>query len=312
MIHFFKLIRIQNLAIIALTQYLFRYVILIPLMKLEPVIPMLSNISFALLVLSTLLIAAGGYAINDYFDIRIDRINKPDKIIVGKHISRRKTMLTHIIFNIIAVIIGAYVSYKAGSIKLVVILIIMMTILWMYSLKFKSYFFVGNILVAFSTAMTIAIVWIYDLYAIHYTGQFFTGEINVFLCFITWSYVLFSFVISLLREIVKDIEDIEGDRKTGCTTIPVVIGIKNTKYFLLSISAITIIGISYVLYEIYFMQFLKILFWYAIIFLLLPFFFMVYTIITAKNKEDYSFLSSIIKFIMVAGVISMILIFYKF
>ena len=311
MVHFFKLIRFQNLAIIALTQYLFRFAILIPVMKLEHIGPALSNLNFALLVFSTLLIAAAGYAINDYFDIRTDRINKPQKIIIGKHISRRVAMLTHIIFNILAIIIGAYVSYKTGAVKLVVIIIIMITLLWMYSLRFKAYFLLGNILVSFSSAMTIIIVWIYEMYALHSTGQFIIMNLGL-MNFFVWTYTLFAFAISLLREIIKDIEDIEGDKKCGCNTIPVVIRIKKTKYFLIAILLLSICALLYISYKIYFIQNLKMLFWYVNIAVIIPILYMGYVIIAAKNKDDYSFLSSIIKFIMIAGVLSMILIFYRF
>jgi len=311
MLHFFKLIRIQNLAIIALTQYLFRYFILIPIMKLEPVSPVLSHLNFALLVISTLFIAAAGYAINDYFDIRTDRINKPKKIIVGKHISRRVAMLIHTVFNVIAFIIGTYVSYKAGSVKLVVILIIMITLLWMYSVKFKAYFLLGNILVSFSSAMSILIVWIFDMYAIHYTGEFIIMNIRT-LNFFVWAYFLFAFAISLLREIIKDIEDIEGDKKIGCTTIPVVLGVKKTKYFLYAILLISLCALIYLSYQICCSQYFKVVFWYMDIVIIIPLIYMGYIIIKAKNKDDFSYLSSITKFIMLAGVLSMLLIFFRF
>jgi 4-hydroxybenzoate polyprenyltransferase len=311
MIHFLKLVRFQNLMIIALTQYLFRYAILIPIMKLEQVTPAFGNISFALLVLSTVLVAAAGYAINDYFDIRNDRINKPKKIIIGKHISRRVAMMTHTVFSIIAVLIGAYVSYKAGSIKLTVINIVMVSLLWMYSLKFKAYFLVGNILVSFSTAMTILLVWIYDMYALRSSQQYILTYLNL-LNFFLWAYTLFAFFISMVREIIKDIEDIEGDKKCGCSTIPVVIGIKRTKYILYLILAAAVTALSYISYKAHQQQALQFLFWYLIIAVIIPILYMGYIVVVAKNKDDYSYLSSITKFIMLSGVLSMILIFFRF
>jgi 4-hydroxybenzoate polyprenyltransferase len=308
MIYFLRLVRFQNLVIIALTQYLFRYAILIPILKLEQLRPAFGNISFALLVLSTVLVAAAGYAINDYFDIRNDRINKPGKIIIGKHISRRVAMLTHTVFSIAAVMIGAYVSYKAGSIKLAVINIIMVTLLWMYSLRFKAYFLAGNVLVSFSTAMTIVMVWIYDLYALHSSQQYVIVYSKLLMFFLA-AYSLFAFFMSMLREIIKDIEDIEGDKKCGCSTIPVVIGIKKTKYILYFLITAAVAALSYISYKTYTQLHLHLLFWYLVVVVIVPLLYMAYVVIVAKKKEDYSFLSSVTKFIMLSGVLSMLLIF---
>ena len=216
---FFKLIRYPNLIIIVLSQYLFRYFILLPLMKVEHIEPVFSHLNFALLVLSTVLIAAAGYAINDYFDIRTDRINRPHKIVVGRLISRRKAMLTHAAFNIIAVLIGIYLSYTVHSYRLASIHIVISVLLWLYSLKYKAYFLIGNLIVAFVSALTILIVWIFELYAFR-TGD--PLELAKLMCdqwlwpylkFFLWAYIAYAFVTSLIREIIKDIEDVEGDKK---------------------------------------------------------------------------------------------------
>lgn len=317
---FFKLIRIPNLIIIAASQYLFRYCILFPLMNIEypSVKPVLGHFDFALLVLSTILIAAAGYAINDYFDIRIDRINKPDKIIVGRLISRRKAMLTHTVFNIIAVLIGVYLSIKVHNYKLASIFIVVSILLWTYSLKYKAYFIIGNLIVAIVSALTILLVWIFEKYALN-SGDplelarlICNQKIGSYLKFILWAYIAYAFVTSLIREIIKDIEDVEGDKKVGCSTIPVVIGIQKTKYILLSLCVITIASLSYVSYLVNSIGRHTLIFWYILLLLVLPFIYMIYIIIIAKNKNDYSFLSNITKFIMVSGVASMALIFPMF
>lgn len=311
MLAVFKLIRAQNLLIMALTQYLFRYAILIPIMNIEHVTPVFSNISFGLLVLSTVMIAAAGYAINDYFDIRVDRINRPTKIIIGKHISRRKVMMLHTVLNIAAVLIGGYVSYKAGSLKFAAINIIMVTLMWMYSLKYKSYFLIGNILVSFATAMTIVLVWLYDMSALHSSGRMIIVNRDLLFYFML-IYSLFAFGISLIREIIKDMEDVEGDKKCGCSTIPIVLGIRGAKYILTSLLILTIIILAILAFKIFLAGTMVVLFWYILITVILPAFYLGYVIIVAKNKSDYTFLSSITKFIMITGVLSMLLIFIKF
>ncbi|MFH0866408.1 MAG: geranylgeranylglycerol-phosphate geranylgeranyltransferase [Bacteroidota bacterium] len=307
---FFKLIRYPNLIIIVLSQYLFRYFILLPLIKEEHIEPVFSHLNFALLVLSTVLIAAAGYAINDYFDIRTDRINRPHKIVVGRLISRRKAMLIHVAFNIIAVLIGIYLSYKVHSYRLASIHIVISVLLWLYSLKYKAYFLVGNLIVAFVSALTILIVWIFELYALKTIGQIPITQMYL-LNFFLWAYVSYAFITSLIREIIKDIEDLEGDKKIGCSTLPVVMGINRTKYVLLFLCLITIVSLGYVAYSSQTKQ-LTLIFWYVILMLIIPFIYMMYLILKAKNKPDYNFLSNITKFIMIAGVASMALIFPLF
>jgi 4-hydroxybenzoate polyprenyltransferase len=317
LIGFFKLVRYPNLIIIVLTQYLFRYCILLPLMKVEGIDPVFSHWNFALLVLSTVLIAAAGYAINDYFDIRTDRINRPDKIVVGRLISRRKAMLIHVTFSIIAILLGIYLSYKVHSYRLASIHIIVAVLLWLYSLKYKAYFLVGNLIVSFVSALTIMIVWIFELYAFRVGDPSGLAKLmcNQFLWpylkFLLWAYVAYAFITSLIREIIKDIEDVEGDKKTGCSTIPVVLGVNKTKYALLFLCFITIISLGYVDY-IAFTKQLTLIFWYVLVLLVIPFIYMMYIILKAKNKTDYSFLSNITKFIMIAGTASMALIFPLF
>jgi 4-hydroxybenzoate polyprenyltransferase len=305
-----KLLRYPNLILIVLTQYLFRYFILFPIFKNEGITPVLSHIDFALLVLSTILIAAAGYAINDYFDIRIDRINKPDKIIVGRLVSRRKAMSLHTVLNIIAIIIGFYVSYRAGNIKFGAINIVISMLLWMYAMKYKAYMLVGNIIVSFATAMTIFIVWLFENYAIWCSGQFVHANLHI-LNFLLWSYLIFAFGISIIREIIKNLEDIEGDRKCGCTTMPVVIGERSTRITLALLSVVLITALLYISYYFAFAMHWIYISCYLVIVVIIPFIYLIYMIMISRNKDDYSFLSNLTKFIMVAGVLSMLLISYR-
>ncbi len=304
-----KLIRYQNLLIIALTQVLFRYCILLPLMKRVQIAPFMSTITFALLVLSTILVAAGGYAINDYFDVRTDRINKPKKMLIGRGVSRRQAMLIHTVFSITAVVIGFYIGYKAGNIFLGFINLTIAIALWFYSTKYKAYFLVGNLMVAIFSGLVVVVVWLFEMESLIHHGSTFVLTIYYkYIGIFTISYFIFATLVSLIREIIKDIEDYEGDKKVGCTTMPVVIGIKKTKYVLFGISIITFLGLSYIAYLIK-TQKLTMFFWYFVIAVCLPFLYMGYISIIAKNKSDFTLLSGIVKFCLLSGVLSM-LVFY--
>src|ERR1019366_1291714 len=163
MFAFLKLIRLQNLLIIALTQYMVRWCLIYPILKTRGFELQFSNFHFFLIVLSTVMIAAAGYIINDYFDVRIDKINKPQHLVIDKGVKRRVAMGAHTVINIIAVIISLYVSYSIGVWKLGLIYFICALGLWFYSTTFKRQFLIGNIVIATFTALVPLVVGVYEL-----------------------------------------------------------------------------------------------------------------------------------------------------
>ncbi len=308
MLAYLRLFRWPNLLVVALTQYLFRYAIIIPLLKSHGIEPALTHPAFFMLVLATLLITAAGYAINDYFDLRADRINKPEKIVLGKHISRRTAIFYHSLFNISGVLLGVVLSLMVGYWPLSFLFIIVPTLLWMYSIRYKKKLFVGNFLVAVLAAFVVAIVWVFDFQALgdsisaHHPAIY---NINSFVRV----YALFAFLTTLVREIIKDVEDIRGDAKTGCKTIPITSGIRASKKIIVFF---TIAIIAFVLFiQIYLLRRdFDLIFTYLIFTVQLPFIFMINKTVTAAEKSDYTYLSRFAKFTMVAGVLSMLLFYF--
>ncbi|MDP4267711.1 MAG: geranylgeranylglycerol-phosphate geranylgeranyltransferase [Bacteroidota bacterium] len=297
---YFNLLRIPNLLMIILTQYLVRYCIILPFYKYYGVESTLGNFNFFLIVFSTILIAGGGYAINDYFDVRIDRINKPDRIILGNLLPRRNAIIIHIILSIIGVLINFYLAYKLKSFKLALINPVVGGLLWFYSTYYKRTFLLGNFIIALLSGFTVITVGIYEFVAISHSAY----KIPLDFVYVILVYALFAFVVSLIREMIKDIEDIEGDEKCFCKTIPIVLGIKYSKIIIGSIILISILGIAY-FQSIIEKDFFK--FWYILITIQIPLIILTYLIINAKHKIDYRFASKFTKFIMLMGVLSMAL-----
>ncbi|MDD3878256.1 MAG: geranylgeranylglycerol-phosphate geranylgeranyltransferase [Bacteroidales bacterium] len=307
---YFRLIRFTNLIIIILTQYFFRHFIIIPLYKQEHITPLLSEIQFLFIVLSTIFIAAGAYAINDYFDMRIDRINKPHKMILGKIIPRRIAILTHTVFTAIGILFSFMAAYTVGTWKICIVSIFIAFTLWMYSFRFKASFLKGNIIIAILSAMVVFIVWLFDFYAQVNSGQaliFGAKFLNGFML----TYVSFAFLTSLTREIIKDIEDIKGDEKVGCQTLPIVWGIDKAKWVTIGLTILNIILILIMVSVLTKYGIFKLLKYYLIIISFL-FLYLIYLIRKSKEKEDFAFISNFIKIIIFAGLLSMQLIYVLF
>jgi 4-hydroxybenzoate polyprenyltransferase len=233
-----------------------------------------------LLVFATISIAAAGYIINDYFDVKIDLINKPEEVIIGKYIKRRWAILIHQCLNFVGAAVGFFLSLKVFLINIIAI-----AALWFYSERFKRKAFIGNFLVAFLTAFSLIIL------AIYY-------QKNILLVSI---YALFAFSISLIREIIKDMEDIRGDTRYGCKTLPIVWGIRRTKtllYVFLISFVIILISMAYSLQN----QYLLLMFSMSIF----PFSWFAYKLYWADKKRDFTLLSRICKIIMLIGIGSMV------
>jgi len=283
--------------------YLFRYGIIDSVLYFEKINLAINGLDFFLLVFSVILIAAAGYSINDYFDLQIDRINMADNVVLGNKIPRRRAMLFHAIFNILAIVIGFYVGYKAGLYKLGFIHIIITLLLWLYSVKYKSQFLSGNIIVSLLSGLVVVVVWAFELYALKSNGEIITvstQKINFFVL----GYGLFAFMVSMIREIIKDIEDMQGDQEEGCGTMPIVIGAKKSNWVIIGLTIASVLLLVFVQVKLIQQDFL-IPFLYFCVAVQIPFIYLIVKTYKAKEKEDYRYLSNLTKVIMIAGVLSM-------
>ena len=310
---FLKLIRWQNLILIISTMILMRYAVLAPLVSRIGVIlikgsgeeiPMTLQFpwyDFALLVLATVFLTAGGYVINDYFDIKTDIINK-GKVIVGTKIPRRKAMMWHSIFNVVGVAAGFYVSYKSGYIWLGSLFLLTSGLLYFYSASYKRQFLIGNILVAFLTAMVPMLVVFYEwpaLYRYYSVNAIRLPDID-FITYWVGGFALFAFLINLIREIVKDIEDFEGDIAYGRNTLPIVIGVLSAKVVSICLIVVTIC-LLYITWHFFINDIIT--FSYVTIAIVLPLLIIIYKLAKSKEKKQLHSASSLIKVVMITGVL---------
>jgi len=304
---FLKLVRYPNLIYIALTQFLLQYCVVAPVLASGGEQPSLSVLCFVLLCISTILVAAAGYIINDYFDINIDIINKPDKMVVDKIIGRRWAMAWHTILNMAGVSIGFVVAWKIGQIYLGFTQVICSLLLWFYSTSFKRQVLIGNVVISLLTALSVVVVGFYER-QIYESFEAILSPTGRKLIQIIGVYALFAFIISMVREVVKDLEDMIGDSKDGCRTIPIVWGVLPAKrfcYFLLLALQVLLVLVDLRV---------AILGWYfSIAYLVLlvqvPALYIWLRLRKAHLPEHYHKVSSLIKLVMLTGILSMI--FFK-
>ena len=308
---YLKLIRYQNLIFIALIQFVMRQVVLVPILQTFGFDATMDTSMLFLLITATVLIAAGGYVINDYFDVKIDFINKPDKQIVGNGISRHKAMLLHQILTGLGVGCGLLLAFFARSFTLAFIFIVIPGLLWFYSASYKRQFLIGNMVIAFISAITILIVGIAQLAFLQKEYGSLVFETPIPTHFYAWigGFALFSFLLTLIREIIKDVEDEKGDREMECRTLPIKWGLKKTKLFLYCLTAFTVILLF--LANFYFIHFNGTLTLRYILFgIVLPFIALCYLIYKASIKTDFHKASNLSKVIMFIGVMYSFVFYY--
>lgn len=310
---YLKIIRVPNLLIIILTQYLLRICIIGTFYRLADVKTAFGHFDFALLVLATLLIAAGGYVINDYFDVKVDKINKPEKVVIGQSLSPKSALLFYWILTSVGVILGFYIAFRVKYLMLGFIFIAIAMMLWFYSSQYKKTVFWGNLVISLLSAMVVLIVWLIEFFAMRTNPLDFTEALKQLklISIIVAAYAIFAFLVTLVREMVKDIEDVEGDKTDNFKTIPLVFGIKTSKRIAFGITILVIISLAFGQFIIYRMG-LFFVFWYLLIAVQTILIFMAYSILKAQTKEDFHFLSNAAKLIMVAGILSMQLFYISY
>lgn len=304
-----QLVRYKNLLIVAATMFLVRYFIMQPILQSFGFELQLGLLSFAMLVSATVFITAAGYVINDYFDTRTDLVNRPHKVVVGKSVSRRMAIAVHLILSIFGILLGLIVAIRVGKPIFSLLFVLTTGILWFYSTTYKRQLLIGNILVAILTGLVplIPLIFEYPLFATYweviaiyqlklYTMVYWVG-----------GYALFAFLLTFVREIVKDIEDFEGDTVYGRNTLPVHFGIKVSKIVASSVLMITLIILIYLFAS--YMRFLPsgrfdyYTFTYFIVFILIPIFALFVMLLLAQNKSDYHKASRLCKYVMLFGLL---------
>ncbi|MCF6366814.1 MAG: geranylgeranylglycerol-phosphate geranylgeranyltransferase [Bacteroidales bacterium] len=294
-----------------------RYAVIFPMLEDRGYESQFSNLNFFLLVLTTMIIAAAGYAINDYFDTRTDLVNRPKTVVVGKHIKRRAVMNLHIGLNIIAILLGFYISWQIHLWKLVYIYVLITGLLWFYSSSYQKMFLVGNIIVALLTAMVPLMTVLYEIPPLNAKYYDILLRINDnFYDIFFWiaGFSVFAFITTLNREIIKDTEDFEGDNAYGSRSLPVVAGIKISKTVSIVVSLLTV-GLIIFTYFYYIhipqrIDFISII--YITLLLIIPSLFLIFKIVKAKEKKDWKYAGNLSKLIMLFGVLYAVVVWYNF
>jgi len=308
---FLKLIRWPNLAIVLATMCFTLFFVINPLLGLKAFEAGLTVTGFILLVLATLFIAVGGYLINDFFDMDIDRINKPGKNQVGRKFPVAYVQLAFWILNILAVIMGFVVAWMADKSLYGLVFPFTAGLLWFYSERYQCMPLVGNLVVAFLSTLSFALVWLFDFFTLVGNPVAFTAVqvsfpvVNKMMLI----YMGFAFITSLIRELVKDIEDVEGDERYGCNTFPVRFGIKATKItgVIVLLAGLALSAWAQVFFNAY--GFIFLFGWFFLIDI--EFFIVMALLLRAADKPHYTTLSVFIKILMLTGILSMILVYFE-
>ncbi len=302
---FFKMVRLQNLFFIALTQVLFQFCIYHPLYKES--IPGNDTTRFILLVLASLFIAAAGYIINDYFDINIDEVNKPQQMVVDKLIHRRWAIAWHFILSTGGILLTLFALPFLQKWYLVLANITSVALLWFYSTKFKRQLLTGNIVISILTAWTILIIFFSKVSLADAVGAGNTPHYKFFR--LTVLYAGFAFIISLIREAIKDMEDMPGDAKYGCRTMPIVWGTNAAKVYT-AVWLVILIALLVVI-QVYILQFKW--WWtviYSIVLVILPLVYVLSRLRKSMVTSDFHQLSTWTKGVMFTGILSMLFFYF--
>lgn len=300
--HILNLIRWKNLLMIASVQLLIKYALFEPFLKTTNLTITLNGFGFCLLILSTLCIAAAGNIINDVYDVATDVVNKPTKVIVGSKISEKTAFTLFIVLNVMGVLIGFYLSNLVGRSGFFAIFVTISALLYVYASYLKPTLLLGNIMISVMVALSILIVGIFELIPA-ITEQNQATQLTFFK--ILLDYALFAFLMNLAREIIKDLEDVDGDYKAGMNTLPIAIGRERASKISFVVTLVPLFGSAY--YIAKYLYKYELFIGYFLIFIIAPLLYIAIRTFSAKSKKEYRHISTMLKLVMLFGMLSLLL-----
>jgi 4-hydroxybenzoate polyprenyltransferase len=299
---FLKLIRWQNLLFIVITQILYEYCIYLPIYGSH------STYQLGFIVLASVLIAAAGYIINDYFDLNIDQINKPDRVIVNNAVSRRWAIFWHLAFSLLGLFFTVLALPPSLFWYLILANLLSILLLWLYSTNFKKQLLIGNVIISILTSWVILILF-FSKTPLSVDNIISADHKEIRLFRLTMLYAGFAFIISLIREVLKDMEDRIGDARYGCRTMPIVWGLPASKVFV-AVWIIVLAG-TLVILQLYVLAYgwwLSIA--YCLLAIVVPLLIVLSKLTAANTQQDFHLLSRYVKAIMFTGILSMLFFYY--
>ena len=294
---YLKLIRFPNLLMLALMQLTVRYGFL----KWQDTPLALNDWQYALLVLATVCIAGGGYVINNIFDQQTDLFNKPETVVVGAKISETQAYNLYAALSISGAAIGFYLSNVINHPGFLLAFILSVATLYLYASSFKQHLLIGNFLVAALMAFSVIIIGLFDLYPLVTPENHLALGVYFDLLL---DYALFCFMVSLLREIVKDLEDVNGDYNQGMKTLPIVLGVSRTVKVVFGASLIPIAALVYYVKTNYMDNHLYYAAAYTLATVVSPLVYFSIKTWSATSKKDFRDLSTVLKIVLLFGIFS--------
>ena len=308
----FKIIRWKNLVIISLSQIFIKFFFIDFFIQKDQLL----NENFVILLIVTILIAASGYIVNDIYDYNLDQINKPEKVVLGKFLKSRDAIIIYMMFNCLAIVLSIFLCMKIEQEIYILVFLLIIYCLWLYSKKLKKYKTIGNILIAFFISLSILNVPLFSYKNILSDDRFF-----VFLIISIFS--VLAFLINLKREIIKDIEDIEGDKIHKVKSLPIIFGTKKSKLVTIIIGIILMFAISSLITfqililrsdllldvggnqfsnpQIWGANYISIIYMFII---LIMFFYVELLILNATTKTNFTKASKLLKYLMLLSLLS--------
>jgi 4-hydroxybenzoate polyprenyltransferase len=283
---------------------LFHFFIIVPSLGAIP--PSLNRWEAVLLALSVMCIMAAGNVVNDYFDYSQDNRFKPERQVLGKYISLDHSIYLIVVLNVAGISVAAWLAYSVGDFKLVNIFLLSALLLWQYSATLKKIPLVGNIVVAALCALVFIVPVLFE----KQLAESAVAPVSKY--FITTQmkgYALFAFLVTLIREIVKDMEDYDADLSFKYSTLPVILGLKTSSVVAGFLEVFLMVAIGFVMY-VYWKTGLKNHFWYTMLFIQFPILVNIIPLFVASSKNDFRVQSVMLKLLMVFGLASIPLFYF--
>lgn len=302
-----RLVRWSNLLFLAALIWLMEKWVAVPILDKAAFGEQLPWYLLLLITLATLGIAAGGYVINDYFDVKIDRINRPDEVVVTRSVSKPVAMRISIVLSSIGALCGLVVAGLLHSLTIAILFILIPGLLWFYSSSYKRLFMVGNLIIALLAGITPIVVAMTNVAIL----QLRYGTIIPFTTLphdlYAWlgGFALFAFLLTWIREIVKDLQDQMGDRELECHSMPVVWGEKWTKVFVTGLIVATLAIIGHLWYHVlpFPISWTSLSTRYIALGIVIPLLCTLWLLWAAKIPSDYKNCQQVVKFTMLIGML---------